>query len=208
MANGDETEDDPEFARVMEEYNVILRLIGEVVTKWASLDDRLIWLLSYLAGCEPQPAGVIYYALNAFSTRYEVIKALAQHSLGEGEPRDHLLPFLDQLSRLATVRNDIVHAVYKITIDASEAEKKRKITIEKHVFRSQRKELHQKIKAQTGELVTHCNKLDNAVLFLVVFNFLASGRPRPDQKLLEKLVAFGKNVESGKPAPPDENIGT
>jgi hypothetical protein len=75
MASSDDF--DAEYDRIMEEFDTILHLMGQIVAAWASLDEALMQLLATLAGCEPKAAGVIYYALDAFSTRHSVATLLA-----------------------------------------------------------------------------------------------------------------------------------
>jgi hypothetical protein len=155
----------------------ILHLIGQVVTAWAELDDSLIHLLAKLAGCQPKAAGIIYYALDAFSTRLAVIEGLARHKLKTGKRRTALLQFIERLKKLATARNDIVHAVYNVVY---KPKAKGPILIKK-VFRSAREQLFQETVAQTGELETHVRLLGGAKQWLFLSGWTSSRARRARQ---------------------------
>jgi hypothetical protein len=138
----------------------ILYLIGHVVVAWSALDDPLIRLLASLVRCKLRPAGVMYYALNGFKTRCDLLRALAKHNLKNKKEQASLLQFLDKLIELAKVRNDIIHADYPLIY------REGKMTMEKHLNRSARDEIHVELKAQTGELETHLKKIESARFWL------------------------------------------
>src|SRR5205807_9267707 len=133
-----------------------------------------IHLLSRLAGCRPKAAGIIYYALDAFSTRLSVITGLARHKLRSGRERTNLLRFLSRLQKLATTRNDIIHAVYQIVRQP----KPQKSYVEKMVFRSAREILFQKTRAQAGELETHARLVRGARTWLGLHGWRFGRRTR------------------------------
>jgi hypothetical protein len=175
LSSGVAMADDPDHEKAEAQLDQILHLIGQVVTGWAELDNSLIHLLARLAGCRPKAAGIIYYALDAFSTRLAVIKGLAQHKLRKGRDRTALLRFLDRLHQLGTTRNDIVHAVYQMVY----MPQRRKTVIKKMVFRSARKAPHQETIAQTGELETHVRLLQDARLWLNIYRWGPRSRSGP-----------------------------
>lgn len=159
-----------------DEHSTILYLIGLVVSGWSELDNSLIFLLSNLAKCDLKSAGVIYYALDAFSTRLSVISGLALHRMKKSKRRDQLLDFLHRLRKLATTRNDIIHAVYSLERSAG------KTVVTKSVFRSQRDTLYVKTKAQTGELETHIERLATARQWLAWSGYTHIPRSRLTKK--------------------------
>lgn len=172
----------------------ILYLIGAVVTAWSLLDDALIRLLAKLAGCRPKSAGIIYYALDAFSTRFAVIRGLAQHKLRPGKDRTNLLAFLKRLEKLATTRNDIVHAVYHMVYEPDG-----KSYVRKMVFRSAREKLYQEMLAQTGELQTHARLVRGARTWLELHGWTRSGRlTKPPPGFMAKIMASTPAAKSSK----------
>jgi hypothetical protein len=150
--------------QAQDKYDQILHLIGRVVAAWARLDDPLIELLSRLAGCRPKSAAIMYYALDATSTRLAMITGLAQHKLRKGKRRTDLLAFLKRLEKLATTRNDIVHANYSVILRVKDG----KLLVRKRVVRSARAQLLVDTLAQTGELATHARFVNGAGFWLLV----------------------------------------
>jgi hypothetical protein len=177
--------DDTDREKAQIKFDVILHLIGQVVVAWGELDNSLIHLLARLAGCKLKAAGITYYALDAFSTRFAVIEGLAQHKLKTGKKRTTLLEFLERLSKLGTTRNDIIHAVYHMVYDP----KPGKWIIKKIVFPSARNDLYQETIAQTGELETHLQLLINARSWLYMNGWMTPVRKLPPD-LRAKVAAM------------------
>jgi hypothetical protein len=163
---------DPDLEKAEKQFDVILHLIGQVVVAWGEMDDTLIYVLARLSGSRPKAAGIMYYALDAFSTRLVVIRGLAQHKLKAGKKRADLIRLLDQIGKLGRTRNDIIHAVYRLIYDP----KPNKWIIKKMVFRSARETLYKETLAQTGELENHLELLNSVRFGLRVFSDLV---PRP-----------------------------
>ena len=179
-----------DFDLADEELAKILYLIGLVVAAWAELDDYLIRLLARLIGCKPKAAGIIYYALDAFSTRFAVINGLAQHKLKVSKKRTELLGFLKRLNKLATTRNNMIHAVYHKVYTPDSG----KTVIRKAVFRSKLETLHQETLAQTGELETHLNLLAGARLWLFLSGWTTSKGGRLSSADRARIMALKTEV--------------
>jgi hypothetical protein len=163
---------DPGLQKAENQLDVILHLIGQVVVAWGEIDEALIYLLARLSGSRPKPAGITYYALDALSTRLAVVKGLAQHKLKAGKKRSDLLRLLEKLRKLGTTRNDIIHAVYRLTYEPESG----RWTIKKMVFRSARETLYKETLAQTGELENHLEQLSSVGFSLR--SFCEVPRPR------------------------------
>jgi hypothetical protein len=93
-------EDDPE----------IIRLFGTITARWASLDAILSALLGKLLN-NPIIADVIYYSLESFGARLDVITNLTVELVKEDHPsKKELVTLLNRVNRLSSVRNRIIHS--------------------------------------------------------------------------------------------------
>jgi hypothetical protein len=154
---------DPSSHQAQEKFDLILRLIGEVVVKWAQLDEPLIKLLASLSNCSLRAAGITFYSLNSTGARYDLLSGLARHNITGGQQQE-VLDLISGLREHTNSRNDIIHAVYRIAYFPDKKRNKWRVT--KHLFRSQRKELFVETEGQTGEIETHIKKLDAFLLRL------------------------------------------
>jgi hypothetical protein len=93
-------EDDPE----------VIRLLGIITARWASMDIILERLLGKLLNNEPA-ANVIYYSLESFGARLAVITNLAVEIVKDDNPsKAALVTLLERLNRLSSVRNKIIYS--------------------------------------------------------------------------------------------------
>lgn len=156
MAKKSSSADDP--AQAQELLAQITSLIGDVVIKWAHLDNELIYLLAKLAECPTWSAGVIYYALNSFQTQLGVIRGLAKHNMDDEALQSEIVALLDRLRALQATRNEFVHSVYEIV---HSPEQRRQWRVVKQTFRSERSNVITESVAQVGEIRDHlANILD------------------------------------------------
>ncbi len=149
-----------------EKYQKILKLIGEVVAEWASLDHQLVELLGHMAKCDNRIATIIYHSLESFAPRLAILKALAQHAL-DLKDRATLLDVLARLNELHKTRNDLIHASYSVHHDFTKSPPR--VALKKHITRSARKSFEREILAQTGEIETHLDLLYALSQFLHMF---------------------------------------
>lgn len=95
----------------------IIHQLGSVTAGWAALDNILVELLCRLL--RDDPAGeVIYYTLNSFKSRVDVIANLITELMDDTDRRKKdLLQLLDKISELSLKRNEMVHSAMTLGED-------------------------------------------------------------------------------------------
>jgi hypothetical protein len=87
----------------------IIRLLGLITARWATMDEVLERLLSKLMR-NPPAAQVIYYSLESFGARLDVITSLVVELMKEDHPlKKQLVTLLNRVNRLSAVRNKLTH---------------------------------------------------------------------------------------------------
>jgi hypothetical protein len=87
----------------------IIRLLGVITARWATMDEILQRLLSKLLNNAPA-AQVIYYSLESFGARLDVITNLVVELMKEDHPlKKQLVTLLNRVNRLSGVRNKLTH---------------------------------------------------------------------------------------------------
>lgn len=166
--------------QALADYREIMELIGEMTTAWATLDHDLVELIARLMNADRRAAGVAYFAINSFSARLNIIKALAKHAVKDQDDGKAIIGVMKKLATYANVRNEIVHSAYALTISDTENGRKlrRKQVIHRHTFRSERDQLHTRVKAQTGEIRQNIKNVDAVRSWIRLFIISFATAPR------------------------------
>lgn len=94
------------------DYPDHLRLIGLIVTDWASLEGRLSMTLWELVG-SPNHGSTIFYTLGNAKARIDVVRSLAL-GLPDSNAKEEVLATLEQIKKLAAQRNIIAHGQWGV----------------------------------------------------------------------------------------------
>lgn len=96
----------------------IIGHLGRIAASWASADSTLVELFCRLL--RDDPAGeVIYFSLNSFRSRLDVITNLVVEMMDDNDPRkEAIVTLLARLNRLNDTRNELLHcAMFRVGIN-------------------------------------------------------------------------------------------
>jgi hypothetical protein len=153
----------------------IIRLLGIITARWATMDEILVRLFGRLLNNNPA-ADVIYYSLESFGARLDVITNLTTEFMKDDHPsKKKLVTLLNRLNRLSGVRNKIVHTnIFQIPETRQ---------LMHDVRRPGRKNSSQMHPVKANDLLQHANALVNVAGDL---SFIID--PKLEEELVRQIV--------------------
>jgi hypothetical protein len=160
--------------------------LGRFIHAFTQAEVQLLFLLRSLSGLNIKNAGVIFHA-----TRVEQATALIKNILyvsDQAETKEHLKRPLEQLSVIATIRNNILHWGAKAEIDGS--------------FRISNKKYHPIKPKDFTVNVPDLNNLHKDVrnIFLILWH--ETHGPAEDDRFYRKLALAPWQYKPPQPIPP------
>lgn len=91
----------------------IVSALGEAASRWAHLEDNMIYLMGFLLGPDRTlPARLIYRTFSGPSYRIRLMQTLLQETVHNKEKGPEYDWMIEEFGKLSTLRNDYIHGLW------------------------------------------------------------------------------------------------
>lgn len=104
-----------------DQFQVFLKLLGELNYTWTNTESLLIHLISGLADVDKDVAVIIFLTLNTTRARLDLVERLAKMARVDAQKRKDVLNFTGLLKRYSGLRNRYNHCIYSFDAEGGSA---------------------------------------------------------------------------------------